>query len=244
MNRMGAEIVGLSKSLPLNPNSSVFFRWNSKNMACAKVMIAAPPGTPYGYGLFLFDVYFPSEYPDSPPKVNLMTTGRQSVNFNPNLYDDGYVCLSLLGTWEGAPEEAWQPQQSTFLQVCVSIQSLIFVEHPYFNEPGAETEIGTEHGDEASLEYNANIETSTVQWAMLDMLQNPPPGFEDIVKAHFFLQQKNICEQIDKWLESPHHKNGKALRQFYDQLKEEFLKLKPVEVPKKDEEEDEDDDEF
>jgi len=240
-NRLGAELVGLSKSLPLNPNSSVFFRCCAKNMAFAKMIIAAPPSTPYGYGLFLFDVYFPTQYPNVAPKVNLMTTGRASVRFNPNLYNCGKVCLSLLGTWQGSPEEMWQPNQSTFLQVCVSIQSLIFIEHPYFNEPGYESSMKTSHGMQKSRAYNAIRETATVQWAMLDMLKNPPPGFEHVVKAHFYLQQKNICQQIEKWLKLPEHKSGQ-LKTYYNQLKEEFAKLKEPEIPDADEDEDDDDD--
>ena len=77
------------------------------------------------------------------------------MRFNPNLYNNGKVCLSLLGTWEGRciflrynrslgrqtrltrasyrPEEQWS-SKSTLLQVLVSIQSMILVELPYFNE--------------------------------------------------------------------------------------------------------------
>lgn len=40
------------------------------------------------------------------------------------------------------------------VQVLVSIQSLILVPEPYFNEPGYEQEIGTEAGDKHSAEYN------------------------------------------------------------------------------------------
>ena len=48
----------------------------------------------------------------------------------------GKVCLSLLGTWEGAKGEGWNANASTALQVLLSIQSLILVPQPYFNEPG------------------------------------------------------------------------------------------------------------
>ena len=38
--------------------------------------------------------------------------------FNPNLYADGKVCLSLLGTWHGGDSsEKWNPLQSNLLQV-------------------------------------------------------------------------------------------------------------------------------
>ena len=36
-----------------------------------------------------------------------------------NLYENGYVCLSLLGTWSGRDSECWNPQTSTILQARV-----------------------------------------------------------------------------------------------------------------------------
>lgn len=61
-------------------------------------MVAAPGGTPYDSGLFQFDIYCPPQYPDVPPRVNLMTTGRGTVRFNPNLYPCGNVrrCFLLV----------------------------------------------------------------------------------------------------------------------------------------------------
>ena len=47
--------------------------------------------------------------------VNFRTTGNGTVRFNPNLYHCGKVCLSLLGTWEGAQGEQWN-ETSTILQ--------------------------------------------------------------------------------------------------------------------------------
>ena len=49
--------------------------------------------------------------------VNLHTTGKNTVRFNPNLYNDGKVCLSILNTWHGRPEEKWNAQTSNLLQV-------------------------------------------------------------------------------------------------------------------------------
>lgn len=69
--------------------------------SCSKFMIAGPEGTPYEGGLFEFDCFMPLEYPDTPPLIHLRTTGAGTVRFNPNLYNDGKVCLSLLGTWPG-----------------------------------------------------------------------------------------------------------------------------------------------
>jgi ubiquitin-protein ligase len=80
-----------------------------------KCLIMGAAGTPYAYGAFLFDVYFDTNYPIGPPKVNLSTTGSGKVRFNPNLYFCGKVCLSLLGTWRGVSSENWDPKISTLL---------------------------------------------------------------------------------------------------------------------------------
>lgn len=62
----------------------------------------------------------------------------------------------------------------------MSIQSLVLVPDPYFNEPGYEQYRGTQYGDQKSLTYNANLYVATVQWAMLNQLQNPTPCFKEV----------------------------------------------------------------
>ena len=65
-----------------------------------RVIIFGSKGTPYAHGAFLYDLYFKNTYPKDPP-VCYLRTGNSKVRFNPNLYQNGYVCLSLLGTWRG-----------------------------------------------------------------------------------------------------------------------------------------------
>merc|ERR1711865_248333 len=98
-------------------------------MDLLRAYIVGPEGTPYDGGLFVFDLRLPSDYPASAPSVLFWSFGRQ---MNPNLYDSGKVCLSLLNTWHGRTEQMWTPGKSTLLQVLVSIQSLILVPEPYF----------------------------------------------------------------------------------------------------------------
>lgn len=117
VKRLAQETVTLSTSLPLSYSSSVFVRCDNDRLDVMKVLITGPADTPYANGCFEFDVYFPSDYPNSPMMINLETTGHHTVRFNPNLYNDGKVCLSVLNTWHGRPEEKWNAATSSFLQV-------------------------------------------------------------------------------------------------------------------------------
>lgn len=112
--------------------------------------------------------------------MNLETTGIRSIRFNPNLYAEGKVCLSILNTWNGKPEEKWNAKTSSLLQVLVSIQSLILVPDPYFNEPGYQSSKGTSSGDALSRAYNHNLYAPCIIWAMLDKIKNPSPCFKEV----------------------------------------------------------------
>ena len=46
------------------------------------------------------------------------------------------------------------------LQMLISIQSLIFVDEPYFNEPGYEGTMHTPEGNKASRDYNRVIRSA------------------------------------------------------------------------------------
>ncbi|KAM6916345.1 dual E2 ubiquitin-conjugating enzyme/E3 ubiquitin-protein ligase BIRC6 isoform 2-T2 [Xenentodon cancila] len=235
--RLAQEAVTLSTSLPLSSSSSVFVRCDEERLDIMKVLITGPADTPYANGCFEFDVYFPQDYPNSPPLVNLETTGGHSVRFNPNLYNDGKVCLSILNTWHGRPEEKWNPQTSSFLQVLVSVQSLILVAEPYFNEPGYERSRGTPSGTQSSREYDGNIRQATVKWAMLEQIRNPSPCFKEVIHKHFYLKRAEIMSQCEEWIADiqqyssdkrvgrtmSHH--AAALKRHTAQLREELLKL-------------------
>ena len=56
---------------------------------------------------------------------------------------------------------------SLMLQMLISVQSLIFVDEPYFNEPGFENTMHTPEGDQASKAYNQNIRYTSLCAAQL-----------------------------------------------------------------------------
>ncbi|KAJ1481947.1 ubiquitin-conjugating enzyme/RWD-like protein [Baffinella frigidus] len=178
MARIATEMASLAKDLPVEYGSSIFVRVDEDRPDVIKALITGPEDTPYETGLFEFDMLLPEDYPHAPPLVHFATTGGGRVRFNPNLYQDGKVCLSLLGTWPGP---SWQPDgTSTLLQVLVSIQGLIMVPQPYFNEPGFESIQGTRHGDMGAKQYNARTRASTLKIALLEHSVKPSEVFAEV----------------------------------------------------------------
>jgi len=200
-------------------------------MDIMKCIITGPADTPYENGCFVFDIYMPQDYPVVPPNVNLETNGNQSIRFNPNLYENGKVCLSLLGTWRGGPNEQWNENTSTLEQVLVSIQSLILVEKPYFNEPSYEATINTPEGERESVLYNETIKNGTLQWAIIEQLIHPAEGFEEIILKHFTRKRQSIMDQCVKWLEianeSESHGHFDKMMNLCKQLYNLLVKLDP-----------------
>ena len=135
------------------------------------------------------------------PQVLIATTNGGKVRFNPNLYANGKVCLSLLGTWSGEQGESWNPDISTFLQVIISIQSLILVDQPYFNEPGYESTMNTSSGIEKSLKYTENIRLETIRVAMIGMIKNKIPSYENFISEYFKFKKDEIIETVKTWVE-------------------------------------------
>uniref|UniRef100_A0A915E4H5 UBC core domain-containing protein n=1 Tax=Ditylenchus dipsaci TaxID=166011 RepID=A0A915E4H5_9BILA len=221
--RIAQEVFSLRSSLPLSLSSSVFVRVSEERMDNLKLLITGPSGTPYSNGCFEFD---------------LITTGNGSVRFNPNLYNCGKVCLSLLGTWQGRPEEQWNAEHSSLLQVIVSIQSLILVDEPYFNEPGYENSMNTPSGKTRSQEYNSNIQLQTVRWAMVESLKRPSLAFENVIQAHFRLKKEEILKQVNNWIELEEAittaNRSAEMKNVLLKLEEEFKKLTSASATKKD----------
>ncbi|XP_070564188.1 probable ubiquitin-conjugating enzyme protein 17 [Ptychodera flava] len=222
MFRLAQEYASLSSSLPLHLSSAIFVRTDDSKMNLMQALIVGPEDTPYSGGCYLFDIFFPHNYPSVPPQVHLQTTGGGAVRFNPNLYNCGKVCLSLLGTWSGQGGETWT-ELSTVLQLLVSIQSLILVSEPYFNEPGYESQIGTDHGQQNSQSYNQGVRVNNIKYAILSQLRNPSPAFEGVIKTHFRLKREKILQEAETWLQST--PNDGQLREQIDNLREELKKL-------------------
>ena len=102
--RIILDITDLNKS----PIDNIYYFPDEDNIMNGHALIIGPENTPYRYGNYLFHFKFTEEYPFSPPKVNYLSNDG-ITRFNPNLYRNGKVCLSILNTWQG---EKWSACQT------------------------------------------------------------------------------------------------------------------------------------
>lgn len=137
-------------------------------------IVCGPVGTPYHGGAYCFEVTFPDTYPFEPPAFNYLTNDGRT-RFNPNLYKNGKVCLSLLNTWSG---EQWTGIQS-LSSVLQSIQTAVLNETPLRNEPG----YASGGFDEDVIVYNRMVFHASLETAVLATLAEPPPYLMPVYDA-------------------------------------------------------------
>jgi ubiquitin-conjugating enzyme E2 O len=166
----------LEKNLP----DSIYVQAYERRIDLLRAVIIGAAGTPYHDGLFFFDIQFPSDYPNNPPKIHYHSFG---FRLNPNLYTNGVVCLSLLNTWSGKKCEKWDPSSSTILQVLVSIQALVLNEKPLFNEPGYRV-LKRSLFETKSRAYNEDAFILTC-YSAVNIIRKPLKNFDEFVKEHF-----------------------------------------------------------
>ena len=168
--------------------SGLFWIHDETEVTHGWAVICAYDGTPYHGGAFCFEVRFPDNYPFEPPTFTYLTNDG-CTRFNPNLYKNGKVCLSLLNTWQG---EQWSGVQS-LLSILQSIQTAVINEDPLVNEPAHPASRDPAHPEIAI--YNRMIFHATVETAILEQLREPPaylvPVY-DAVKAWALKAQSSL----------------------------------------------------
>ncbi|CAI9786415.1 unnamed protein product [Fraxinus pennsylvanica] len=182
----------LQKNLP----EGIYVRVYEDRMDLLRAVIVGAYGTPYQDGLFFFDFHLPPEYPNVPPSAHYHSGGWR---INPNLYEEGKVCLSLLNTWTGRGNEVWDPSSSSILQVLVSLQGLVLNSKPYFNEAGYDKQIGTAEGEKNSLSYNENTFLLNCK-TMMYLMRKPPKDFGELVVEHFGRRGYYILKACDAYM--------------------------------------------
>lgn len=162
------------------PPGEIYIRTYESRLDLLRCLIIGPADTPYEHCPFVVDLHLGSNFPKEPPSAHFHSWTSGLGRINPNLYEEGKICLSLLGTWPGqSSAEGWS-EKATILQLLVSLQGLVFVSRPFYNEAGFEI-----YGEEKvySLESQQYSEKAYVmargfvKYALL----KAPGGLEDVL---------------------------------------------------------------
>ena len=213
---------------PLHDNG-IYYSHDPNDILKGYALIIGPKDTVYDSGCYLFDFSYPTEYPFKPPKVTYKTNDG-FTRFNPNLYKNGKVCISLLNTWQG---EQWSSCQniSTILLNLVALLN----NTPLLNEPG----ITNRHHDYDN--YNKIIRFQNLNFAVLKFFNTKyiPKDFFGLHENYINYLKENIgrLEELVKKLANTEKKETlnvgiykmnttidyKNLHKEYCQLKKDIL---------------------
>jgi len=185
--RLLKDVIDINKH-PLHEHG-IYYIHDDEDIRKGYAMVFGPADTIYSYGIYFFRFKFPDDYPYSPPRVDYLTNG-DNVRFNPNLYRNGKVCISILNTWSG-------PQWSSCQTISSILLTLVTLFHnkPLLNEPGISESYPS------FKTYNEIIKYASVKVALLDVLSGKickdmynkfKPHIDEYVVKH----QQDIIEKI------------------------------------------------
>lgn len=168
----------------------IYWWYDPSNITQGKAMILGSPETPYEGCFFIYQFTFPKDYPFNPPKVTLMTSDGKT-RYHPNLYIDGKVCLSILGTYSGP---SWQSTMSLSM-ILISLKALLD-SNPLAHEPGFATYT---LAHPLANQYAKFIQHQIIAHTLQE-LRNPSitKEFQDELyqlKVHFYKSLKQIIDE-------------------------------------------------
>lgn len=187
----------------------IWYSMNESDLTKGFALLKGPEDTPYDGCLLLFSVQFPSDYPFSPPKVLFLSSDGRT-RFHPNLYVEGKVCLSILGTYSGP---SWSGTQS-LNSVLLSILALLDT-NPLTHEPAYEngTLLDARHRDYADFVEHQMVKLmlQTIQRFEKKEPNHPWLPFEDIVTEQLPSLKERLRKKILSKAEQPERLWGSVI---------------------------------
>ena len=176
-------------------DQGIYYEPDEQNVMAGTLLVWGPIGTHYEDMPMCYYITFPQTYPFDPPHAGFMTSDGVT-RFHPNMYREGKVCLSILGTWEG-PKWTGTLRLSS---VGLTLQSLMD-NNPIAHEPGyanrKESSI-TDYNDfigSKCIHYLTNL---IVNYLTKKILPNYLRPFESV----FLERLPNIIKRLESRLET------------------------------------------
>ena len=180
-----------------NPEHQFYYNACVSDYKQGTILMLGVEDSPYFGGFYYLSNEFTSEYPYNPPKWRFISN-IGSFRYNPNLYSDGKVCLSLIGTWDTS---TWCVAQ-TLGSVINASQAHLFVKNALTNEPNIpESDIRCPIYDRMIMYENLNSNIYT------NLMLTP-----DHAKPFMGVMVENFMKNIDyfqKYINNNYHLDGK-----------------------------------
>lgn len=176
------------KNNKLNDNG-IYIDFDEENIMKAKALIIGPKDTIYENGYLMFDINFPNNYPHTPPILKYISLNN--IRIHPNIYVNGKVCLSILGTWNGP---CWTSVMD-ISTVLLTIQSLLD-NNPILHEPGYENILKSKKGILINDKYNSIVEYNTFNSLILKNYKMNETIFKDIINDIFIKNKEIIINKL------------------------------------------------
>ena len=129
----------------------------NEDMTKIEAYIDAPEDSVYKYTFIKVLVCILPNYPFEPPYVTLTHYNQAGVRIHPNLYDNGKICLSILGTWVG---EKWTAAMD--IEYIFRIIQSLLDNSPYQHEPHQKD----------NKEFNDFVSYYSLTYLLIDYLTN------------------------------------------------------------------------
>lgn len=192
LKRIAKEHRILSSSLP---RREIYVRTYDSRLDLLRCLIIGPLDTPYEHAPFLIDLHLGANFPHEPPTAHFHSWTSGLGRINPNLYEEGKICLSLLGTWPGKSETEGWSEKATILQLLVSLQGLVFVRAPFYNEAGFEGYEETKEYTNESLHYSERAYVMGRNFVK-HALSSPLAGVEDVLAWIYLPRTRDHSGQL------------------------------------------------
>lgn len=110
-------IIKETQRLIADPVAGISATPYADNLRYFAVAVEGPEDSPYEHGVFQIELFLPSEYPMTPPKLRFLTK-----IYHPNVDKLGRICLDIL-------KDKWSPALQ-IRTVLLSIQALMSAPNP------------------------------------------------------------------------------------------------------------------
>lgn len=227
--------------------NGIYYKHDEEDLLKGYILIIGPENTPYFGGYYFFQINYPPNYPFEPPQV-IYHTNQEKIRFNPNLYTNGLVCVSILNTWDDG--DPWSPCQN-ISTILLSILTL-FTNAPLLNEPGItyntmyfnfsqiysnklKTNDENDKQDNISIVdyYNLLIEYANLNIAICNIILKDKsiykPYFElfyPIIVSHFTKNYNHFIQFcMKKILDFPLEQHMKMPRFYFFDISIDYIKL-------------------